>query len=977
MPILHESVRKAAELTSRELADLASELQGQVEGDVRLDRHARLLYATDASIYQMEPIGVVLPRSAHDVAAVVRTASRYGVPVLPRGGGTSLAGGTVNHALVLDFSKYMNSVVEVQPEERWARVQPGLVVNHLSQAVAGYGLQYAPDPVTSNRATIGGGIGTNSCGAHSVIYGKTLDHILGVDVVLSDGSNARFGALAGDDLARKLEDDSLEGKLYREVQAIANTHREEVARRFPKILRRVSGYNLDEFSAGGPMDLTKMVVGSEGTLTVVTEAKVNLVPVPSYRGVAAVHFSGLIEAMEATVAILRHSPSAVELVGSMILRRCREALGFRHLLGFVEGEPACLLLVEFYGETEAEAAARLEELRQDLTRRGLGYATVVTTDPARQRQMWELRRAGLGLVMSVRGDAKPLPFVEDTAVSPEKLPEYVARFEKIVGRYATETAYYGHASTGCLHIRPMVNIRRQEGLTIMERMAEEVADLVLELGGSLSGEHGDGIVRGVFTEKMFGPELFGAFRELKRAFDPDALLNPGKILDTPALMENLRLSPDTLRIEPGTVMDFSADGGFVSAVELCNGQGACRKLEGTMCPSYMVTREEEHSTRGRANLLRMVLSGVLPASELTGNRLHQALDLCVECKGCKAECPSGVDMAKLKAEVLTKYHQAHGVPLRSRLFAHIAFLGRLGSATAPLSNWAIKLPPLRWLLHRVLGIHRSRPLPPFARQAFSSWFRARYTTPTTAASRGEVVLFNDTHVEYFQPNVGKAAVQVLEALGFEVTLVGRKRCCGRPLVSKGMLNEAKAWARQNVDALLPYAQRGVPIVGVEPSCLLTFRDEYPDLLRDEASRAVASQAYLLDELVDQVAGEDPSVASAFRDDVTADILVHGHCHQKALADMDATLRALRLVPGYTAELVDAGCCGMAGAFGFEVEHYELSRAMGAHKLFPALEAPAARDRQVAVTGVSCHQQVSHFTSHRPRHVAELLADALR
>ncbi len=977
MPTLHKSVRKAAELTASELRDLASELQGQVEGDVRLDRHARLLYATDASIYQMEPVGVVLPRSAYDVAAVVRTAARYGVPVLPRGGGTSLAGGTVNHALVLDFSKYMNGVVEVQAEERWARVQPGLVVNHLSQAVAGYGLQYAPDPVTSNRATIGGGIGTNSCGAHSVIYGKTLDHILGVDVVLSDGSNARFGALAGGDLARKMKADSLEGRLYREVQTIAHSHREEVARRFPKILRRVSGYNLDEFVAGGPMDLTKMVVGSEGTLAVVTEAKVNLVPVPSYRGVAAIHFSGLIEAMEATVAILRHAPAAVELVGSMILRRCREALGFRHLLGFVEGDPECLLLVEFYGETEKEAATRLEDLRHDLTRRGLGYATVVTTDPARQRQMWELRRAGLGLVMSVRGDAKPLPFVEDTAVTPEKLPQYVARFEEIVGRYATETAYYGHASTGCLHIRPMVNIRRQEGLAIMERMAEEVADLVLEFGGSLSGEHGDGIVRGVFTEKMFGTELYGAFRELKRAFDPDALLNPGKILDTPALLENLRLSPDTPRIEPDTVMDFSTDGGFVSAVELCNGQGACRKLEGTMCPSYMVTREEEHSTRGRANLLRMVFSGVLPASEVTGKRLHQALDLCVECKGCKAECPSGVDMAKLKAEVLTKYHQVHGVPLRSRLFAHIAFMGRLGSAMAPLSNWAIKLPPLRWLLHRILGIHRSRPLPTFARQTFSSWFRARSTSPAPAAPRGEVVLFNDTHMEHFQPEVGKAAVQVLEALGFEVTLVGRKRCCGRPLVSKGMLREAKAWARQNVDALFPYAQRGVPIVGVEPSCLLMFRDEYPDLLRDETSRAVAFQAYLLDELVDQVVGEDASVASAFRNDVKSDILVHGHCHQKALAGMDATLRALRLVPGYTAELVDAGCCGMAGAFGFEAEHYELSQAMGAHKLFPALEALAARDRQVAVTGVSCHQQISHFTSHRPLHVAELLANALR
>ena len=974
--VLSESVQRAQRLTSGQMEELAAELRPRMSGDVRVDRHTRLLYATDASIYQMEPVAVALPRSVDDVAQVMRVAGRHGLPVLPRGGGTSLAGSTVNHAIVVDFSKHMNRVLEVQPEERWALVQPGLVVNHLNRAVAQFGLQYPIDPTTSNRATIGGGIGANSCGAHSVLYRKTLDHVLGMDVVLSDGSQARLGPAAGQEMARKMGMDSLEGRLYREVRRLAATYREEVERRFPKVMRRVSGYNLDEFAEDGSMDLTRMIVGSEGTLAMVAEARVDLVPVPKRKGLAAVHFHDLIEAMEATNAVLEHGPSAVELIDRTVIERCRQALGFRHLLSFVEGAPDCLLFVEFYGETEQEAGSRLEGLRRDLERRGMGYATVLTTDAVQQRQMWAVRESGLGLLMSVRGDTKPLPFVEDTAVAPERLPQFVRSFREIIGRHGTQAAYYGHASVGCLHIRPMVNVKRREGLATMELMAREVADLVLEFGGSLSGEHGDGIVRGAFTERMFGSELYQAFRELKQAFDPDGLMNPGKIIDTPGFSENLRLGPDTLSWEPKTVLDFTADGGFVRAIEQCNGQGACRKLEGTMCPSYMVTREEEHSTRGRANLLRMALSGKLPASELAGKRMHEALDLCVECKGCKAECPSGVDMTKLKAEVLTGYHRVHGVPLRSRLFGHIALLSRLGGMAAPLSNWVTSFPPVRWLMHVLLGIHHRRPLPRLVRTTFSSWFRRNGPPRGRDTGKGEVVLFNDTYMEHFYPEVGRAAVRVLEAWGYRVTLVSQKQCCGRPLISKGMLHKAKAWARQNVDALLPYARRGVPIVGTEPSCLLTLRDEYLDMLGDEAARTVASHAFLLEEFLSRVVAEDPGAADVFQGEGLSPLLVHGHCHQKALIGMDSTLKALRSA-GYQAEVVEAGCCGMAGAFGFEAEHYELSRAMGAHRLFPALESSQASAAQVAVTGMSCRQQIGHFTSARPRHVAEYLAGALR
>jgi FAD/FMN-containing dehydrogenase/Fe-S oxidoreductase len=976
VPIQHDTVRKAAQLDERQVEEVASALRREVQGEVRMDRYSRLLYATDASMYQMEPVGVVIPRSADDVEAVIRTAARFGIPVLPRGGGTGLSGQTVNHAVVLDFSKYMREVLEVQPEEHWARVQPGMVLAHLNHAMARHGLQYAPDPVTVNRATVGGGIGNNTCGAHSVIYGKTLDHVLGVEAVLSDGTRASFRPIGEEELEHKRAMEGLEGHLYREVRRIALANRDEVARRFPKVLRRVGGYNLDEFAGDGPQNMARMVVGSEGTLVAVTEARLNLVQVPKRKGLAALHFKGLIEAMEATVAILEHDPSAVELVGGMIIRLCRESVGFRHLLGFVQGEPECLLLVEFYGESEPEVQAKLDALKQDMERRRLGYATVLAVDPAHQERIWDLRRAGLGLVMGVKGDAKPLPYVEDTAVSPEKLPAYVARFEEIIARYGTTAAYYGHASVGCLHIRPLVNVKSTDGLAVLEGICNDVADLVLEFDGSLSGEHGDGIVRGAFTEKMFGSELYQAFREVKRAFDPDTVLNPGKIIDTPQITEFLRLSPQTENLEVETHLDFTQDGGFARSVELCNGQGACRKVDGTMCPSYMVTREEEHSTRGRANLLRMVLSGVLPASDLTGKRLHDALDLCVECKGCKGECPSNVDMAKMKYEVLTKYQEVHGVPLRSRLFGSIAALSRLGSATAPISNWINALPPARWLAHSLFGIHRSRPLPRFARRPFRAWLRGRPASKTPAP-RGDVVLFNDTFMEYHHPEVGRAATRVLEALGYRVLLEERKGCCGRPLISKGMLPKAKEWARRNVDALLPYAQRGVPIVGTEPSCLLTLRDEYPGLLRDDASKTVASQAFMLEELLDALASSDEPIGPIFKDDLKSDILVHGHCHQKALVGMDPTMKALALVPGYKAELINSGCCGMAGSFGFEKEHYEISRAMGAHRLFPALEEPGVAGHQVAITGVSCRQQIEHFTSHKPRHVVELLAEALR
>ena len=990
---------------ARETEEMEGELRKRVSGEVRFDAFSRVLYSTDASIYQMEPVGVVIPRGAEDVLATVEIASKSQVPILPRCGGTSLAGQTVNHAIVIDFSKYMNRVLEVNGEERWARVEPGIVLDQLNAHLSLLGLQFAPDPTTSNRACVGGAIGNNSCGSHSVIYGKTVDHVLELRTVLSDGSEAQFRPLNGPELEAKLISSGLESEIYRQVKRIAQENRDEVLARYPRIMRRVSGYNLDEFidsthdgetntpGSPSPFDLSKMVVGSEGTLCVITEAKVNLVPVPAKKALAVLHFRDMVGACEATWDILQHKPAAVELIGRMILDRCRASLGFARLTHFVEGEPDAILVVEFNGETKAELVGKLNSFKEDMERKGLGYVCMSLLDAATQADVWALRSAGLGLLMSTHGDSKPLPYVEDTAVDPQRLGEYVRRFDEIVKAHGTTAGYYGHASVGCLHVRPLVNLKDLQGVDKMESIASEVSDLVLEYGGSLSGEHGDGIVRGVWTEKMFGTKIYQALREVKRAFDPDGIMNPGKIIDCPPMTENLRFEPDHRATSLDTALDFSADSGYAGAVEVCNGMGACRKMSGTMCPSYMVTREEEHSTRGRANLLRAVLSGSLPGETLTSRRLYGALDLCLECKGCKAECQTGVDMAKLKYEFLDRYHKAHGLPLRSRLFANISSLSRLGSRFAPLSNWASANPLGKLILHIVLGIHARRALPPLARPTFPEWFKANrgvHPLSDSPPSRGRekpsspsgtVVLFNDTFMNYNYPQVGVAAVELLERAGFGVVLSGPSAplgtgamCCGRPMISKGLLDKAKAHARHNVDALYPYAKQGIAIVGCEPSCLLTLRDEYPDLLRDKKAEVVAANSYLIDEFLAMLQAKG-KLALEFTD-ANKKVLFHGHCHQKALVGTQHSIAALNLPPGYQVEEVNAGCCGMAGSFGYEKEHYQISMDIGRERLFPAVEAKDG-DWEVAVMGVSCRQQIEHGTGRKARHLVEVLRDAVR
>ena len=953
--------------------DLVEELKRDVAGEVLFDKMARVLYSTDASIYQIEPIGVVIPRSDEDVVAVIEAAGRYGVPVLPRGGGTSLAGQAVGRAVVIDFSKHMRNVLEVNAEEGWVRVQPGIILDELNLHLEPYGMHFAPDPSTSNRGNVGGALGNNSCGAHSIVWGKTSDNVLDLQAVLSDGSRASLGALNREQLEARMRGDGLEAEIYRSLSAIGEDNREEVLARYPRIMRRVGGYNLDELVGGDGFDMARFVVGSEGTLAAITEAKLRIVPRPTHKALAVLHFRELIESLEATVATLELDPSAVELIDSMIVRQARSNLEYSRKMDFVEGEPGALLLVEVTGDSDAELDARLDRLEERINRSGLAYAVRRVTRPEDQAKVWEVRRAGLGLMMNDPGDAKPLPFVEDTAVAPEALPEYVRRFNEIIAEHGTTAGYYGHASVGCLHIRPLINLKLPDGADRMVSIATQVSDLVLEFGGAMSGEHGDGLVRSVWNEKMFGPQLYAAFREVKRAFDPKGIMNPGKIVDSPPMTENLRVGPTQRPIELKTGFARYREGSFAGAVEMCNGQGACRKVtSGTMCPSYMVTRDEEHSTRGRANALRGAISGALPVEALTSQRLHDVLDLCLECKACKAECPSNVDMAKLKYEFLDRYHKANGHSLRDLVFGNISFFSRLGAFFAPFSNWTLRSTIFKGLLEEVVGIDRRRTLPPLASQTFAHWFRARGGSPASDSTRGQVLLFPDTFTNYNHPELGQAATVVLERLGYQV-VVPRTGCCGRPMLSKGMMDKARRNARSNVDRVLPYVEKGAKLVGLEPSCILSFRDDYVDLLDDSAARTVAGSAMLFEEFMLYAREKDGATLDFAKK--PGKLLFHGHCHQKALVGTGQAMDVLRSIPGCDAQEIPSGCCGMAGAFGFEKEHFRISMDIGEQTLFPAIRSQQG-DVVVVSEGVSCRQQIEDGTGKRARHLVEVLADAL-
>jgi FAD/FMN-containing dehydrogenase/Fe-S oxidoreductase len=954
---------------------LARHLRKHLAGEVHFDAGSRRLYSTDASIYQIEPLGVVLPKSVEDIVAAVQITAEMHVPITPRGGGTSLSGQSIGPGLVIDCSKYLNHVLDIDPAGRTARVQPGVVLDQFNRALAPHNLLFGPEVSTSSRANLGGMMGNNSAGSRSIVYGKTIDHVRRLDAVLGDGSRASFGPVTPDEWDRRAELRTVEGRAYRQVREVVRRNRDEILRRFPRILRRVSGYNLDVLAGGlggdRPVGLHQLLVGSEGTLAVVTGAELGLLPRPKTRGLLVPQFASLAAAMDAVAACLEMKPSAVELIDHYLLELTAGNLALRETMKAIVGRPQAVLMVEFSGDDEREVADRVERLRKRLDGVEGLTAAVAALDPAMRDPLWDLRRASMPLLYGMRGDKKPVTFVEDCAVSPERMPEFVRRFRETLRRHGTDGAFYGHASVGCLHIRPLLNLKDPDDVARMRRITADVTDLVLEYGGSLSGEHGDGLARSEWNEKMFGPVIYRAFREVKATFDPEGLLNPGKVVDAPRMTENLRYGPGYRPAELPTVFSYDKQEGFVRAVEMCNGNGACRKTQGgTMCPSYRATRDERDSTRGRANALRLAMSGEQPLRELKSKWVEEVFDLCLMCKACKAECPSNVDVAKLKAEWLEFLYRGRSRPLGHVLAAYLPSVNRLSAPFAPLVNWLQSRRTVRWVLEKAAGIDRRRSLPPLHASHFRAWF-ARHRPDPAAGRAGRVLLLDDCFTTYNEPAIGRAAVRVLERAGCAVELANL-RCCGRPMLSKGFLTATKTMVREQAPALARRVGDGTPILGLEPSCLLTLSDEWTELVPGPDTQRVAAAAHLADGwLAKEV--QEGACELALRPRQGACVL-HGHCHQKALVGAGGSAAALRLVPGLDVTVLDAGCCGMAGSFGYEKEHYDLSVKIAGLALLPALAA--APEAAVAAPGTSCRHQIKDLAGRRALHPLEVLEQQL-
>jgi len=951
--------------------DLEFALKVELSGEVRFDSFSRVLYSTDASNYQIEPVGVVIPRTVEDVVRTIGIAARYGVAILPRGGGTSLAGQVVGHALVLDFSKYLNQVQTVNPEARTVRVQPGIYLEQLNRYLRPYKLMFGPDPATARVATIGGIVGNNATGTHSILYGMAGDNVKAAQAVLADGSLVELGPLDETSLSNKARTDSTEGRVYRNLLELRERYGEAIRREFPKHWRRASGYSLP-YLLNTPFNPSQLLASSEGTLAIATEFTLQLVPRPFYTGVVLLQFEDLVAAMEAVPAILERSPSAIELIDRMLIDLTKEHPGYTPMLTWIEGNPAAVLAVEFYGEREAEVEQKTRDLVAHISERRIRCSTTYALSSEAQANVWAVRRAGLGLLMSKRDNYKPIPCIEDVSVPVDNLANYVEDILDVISRLGTKAAFYGHASAGCLHVRPLVNLKTAQGVSLMQELTGEAFKLAINYGGVMSGEHGDGLQRSYLNERLFGPTLYQAMRELKSAFDSNGILNPGKVVDALPPQENLRYGANYRPSEITTYLDWSADKGFATAVEMCNGQGVCRKLgEGIMCPSYIATRDEMDTTRARANALRAVISGRLPEEDLTSDEMYRVYDLCLACKGCKRECPSGVDVAKMKIEFLAHYHAAHGIPVRDRMFGYIHEISRISSSLATLANFVLGNPVSRWFLTQ-MGVHQNRSLPPLAHKTFTDWFQRRKSV-NHKTPRKKAVYFHDTWVTFYYPQVGQAAVRLLESAGFDVTIVSNRVCCGRPMLSKGLVESARSHARQNVALLAPYARQGIPIVGTEPSCILTFRDEYLDLLPSNAdAKILAENTFLLEELLLKL--QKNGELNIHWKSSGSVVFFHGHCHQRAIVGSEPSLELLSL-SGCFVKDSNAGCCGMAGSFGYEKEHYEISKAIGEDRLFPAVRQ-ASQETVIAVSGVSCRQQIEHFTGKRPRQIAEVLADQI-
>lgn len=968
----------------RKEPEYIEELRRAIRGRVLNDAHSLGMYATDASIYQITPLVVVLPRDESDVKSALEIAARHRLPVLPRGGGTSLAGQTVGRCMILDFSRFMNRILEFKPEERWVRVQPGIVLDELNRELRPSGLHFAPDPATSSRANIGGMVGNNSSGTKSILYGKTVDHVLEARVLLADGTALTLGEMSPDQWREIAAKEDREGEIYRDFEKLIDENRQEILERFPKVMRRVGGYNLDEFAGSDRWNLARLITGSEGTLAVTLDVKLNLEPLPKFKSVVVAHFAELGEAIRAVEPMLEFRPAAVEILDRTILRLSRENLTTRRHCHFIEGDPAAILITEFYGDHYEEVLERPRRMIRKLEGMGLGYAWPLFPEGETYEDVWITRKKGLGLMLGVKGEKKPLPFIEDACVPVEVLPDYIGEVLRVCRKHETDVSMYAHASVGVIHVRPILDLRLQQDIDRLVAIAGETFDLVMKYEGSWSGEHGDGLVRSSFNERFFGPKLYEAFRRVKRLFDPDNRMNPGKIVDAGPIDRNLRYGAGYRDRSVETVFHYRRENSFRESVHMCTGVGECRKISGgTMCPSFKATLEEEHSTRGRANALRLAMSGQLGDEGLSGKRLHEVLDLCISCKACKSECPSNVDMAKMKSDVLQIYYDEHGTMLRDRMIRDSARASALFSGSgARVVNAVQGSVPFRYLLERATGIDRRRTLPSYAAQTFMQWMDSRpgdvsehsvngIRAATEQAERGSarVVLFVDTFMNYHEPQIGRAALELLRSCGYSAEAVA-PGCCQRPKISHGFLRKAKTDAAPMLETLRGYLEKGMQVLFVEPGCASALTDDLPDLIDDPLlAGRLKAQVKMLDRfLADEIAeGRLPGrFHSRFEE-----VWIHGHCHRKALYGMES-LRKLFKAAGCRSREIPSGCCGMAGSFGYEKEHYEISKAIGEESLFPAVREMPEQAALVA-GGFSCRHQIGHFTGRSPRHWVELLS----
>lgn len=970
------------------LEKLENEFEGLLFFNESPIHRAQLMaYSTDASVYQERPLAVAIPKGVYGIKQLISFASKNKVTLIPRAAGTSLAGQVVGDGIVVDISKYFTKIIEVNTDEKWVRVEPGVIRDDLNKFLKPYNLFFGPETSTASRAMIGGMLGNNSCGLHSIVWGAVRDHVLEVKAILSDGAEV---IIKEEPLQHSLQYPGLLGEIYRSLHDILSEEKNQrlIQEKFPKssVHRRNSGYALDALlkmppyqDTAGTFNLCQLIAGSEGTLVFATEIKLRLLELPpANKALVCIHCHSIVESMRANIVALQHKPMASELVDKLIMDYTVGHPEYGKNRFFIQGDPAAILMVEFMEDSPKQTANRTFQLIEDLQQKGLGYAWPVLYDNE-CNLAWDIRKAGLGLLRNIKGDAQPVNLIEDCAVSTDDLPAYVEDLELVLKKYDLKASYYAHAGAGELHVEPLINLKSPEGLRVFRAVLSDTAELIIKHKGSLSGEHGDGRLRGEYISKVMGEEVYKLFQDVKNIFDPALVFNAGKITDTPAMDSHLRSPAKPVREVSNTYFDFSKEGGVLRLAEKCSGSGDCRRsveAGGLMCPSYMATRLERDTTRARATVLRQFLLNELDGQPFDHEEIKEIMDLCLSCKGCKTDCPTGVDITKLKAEFLQQYYDRHRVPFRSWLIANFTLLQGVASLVPSLYNRWFGNSFLRAITNKLVGFHPKRTMPLLEKTTFQKWWRHRHTNE--GATAGKIYFFCDEFTNYQDVLIGQKTVLLLEALGYQVEVPMGVKESGRTFLSKGLVKKAKSLAVKNIDLLGSLINKDAPLVGVEPSAILTFRDEYPDLLdgeKKEIAQRIASHCYTLEEFLALRHKEGEINFSLFSEE-SLELVVHGHCYQKVLSNQQYSLECLQIPRNYKVTILPTGCCGMAGSFGYEKEHYDISQQVGELVLFPALRG-MYRETKVVAAGTSCRHQIKDGVGKKAFHPAEILFEALK